>query len=140
MVAFHRGSCIWKRWLEPPRNQASTAHRGSGMHPTADFPGSSAGSDPVVPGQFSAVPPVSAISSANRLGPPSDAAENRVRFYHLNYASKVRPQPYQSSQYRTVDTTQAQSSRRLPQGNAELVAQEEILDHKPTMGLEQVRD
>ena len=67
-------------------------------------------------------------------------AENRVRFYHLNYASKVRPQPYQSSQYRTVDTTQAQSGRRLPQGNAELVAQEEILDLKPTMGLEQVRD
>jgi hypothetical protein len=35
---------------------------------------------------------------------------------------------------------QAQSGRRLPQGNVELVAKQEVLDLKPTTRLEQVSE
>jgi hypothetical protein len=65
-------------------------------------------------------------------------SQDRVRLYHPNCSSEVRPEPDQPSQNDTIHATQAQSSRRLPQGNIELVAKKQILGLKPSARLKQV--
>jgi len=74
MVVVDCASCILTPSTGRLRNPASIARRGSGRRPTADCPGSSAGSDLSGRGQSSAALPPSAISSANRCGTPSDTS------------------------------------------------------------------
>src|SRR3974377_2203723 len=180
MVVVDCASCILTPSTERLRNPASIARRGSGRRPTADCPGSSAGSDLSGRGQSSAALPPSAISSANRCGTPSDTsakpspalpprpprpavnlrppcpllrspaqigadphpipAQNRLRLYHLDRTSEVGPEPDQTNQNGTVDPAQSQPPWCIPQGNVELVAQEQILGLKSPTGLEQIND
>src|SRR6516165_10815986 len=67
-------------------------------------------------------------------------AQNRLRLYHPDRTSEVGPEPDQTNQNGTVDTAQSQPPWCIPQGNVELVAQEQILGLKSPTGLEQIND
>src|SRR3974377_1397391 len=140
MVVVDCASCILTPSTERLRNPASIARRGSGRRPTADCPGSSAGSDLSGRGQSSAALPPSAISSANRCGTPSDTNAKPSRLYHPDRTSEIRPGADQTNQNGTVDAAQSQPPWCIPQGNVELLAQEQILGLKSPTGLEQIND
>src|SRR3974390_1689175 len=140
MVVIDCASCILTPSPERLRNPASIARRGSGRRPTADCPGSSAGSDLSGRGQSSAALPPSAIPAPIGAEPHPIPAQNRLRLYHPDRTSEVGPEPDQTNQNGTVDAAQSQPPWCIPQGNVELVAQEQILGLKSLTGLEQIND
>ena len=72
--------------------------------------------------------------------PGSMPAQNCVRLNNPGHNEQAWPSPSHPHQQRSVTPTQPQTMRCPPQGNIELMSQEEILDFKPSARPEQVDD
>src|SRR5262245_28259848 len=55
-------------------------------------------------------------------------------------SDKARPAPGHPDQQGAVTAAQSKTRRRTPQGDAELMAEEQVLGFKPARGLEKVND
>jgi len=98
IAAFDLAPCISRRFTGLPQSPASTARRGSGMHPTAGFPGSPARPDLVAPAQSLAALPAFVTSSANKYGnqPGASAAESPAEPPGPHRAGSAKTEPSKS--------------------------------------------
>src|SRR5262249_26759603 len=67
-------------------------------------------------------------------------AKDGLRLNDLCRTQQARPAPGHPDQQGTVTATQPKARRRAPQGDAELVAEEQDLGFKPARRLEEVND
>src|SRR5262245_1886139 len=67
-------------------------------------------------------------------------AKDGLRLNDLCRTQQARPAPGHPDQQGTVTATQPKARRRTPQGDAELVAEEQVLGFKPARRLEEVDD
>src|SRR5262249_30627100 len=67
-------------------------------------------------------------------------AKNGLRLNDSCRTQQARPAPGHPDQQGTVTATQPKARRRAPQGDAELVAEEQVLGFKPARRLEEVND
>ena len=68
--------------------------------------------------------------------PPQD----RRRLNDLDHTEQARPQPGDPHQQRAIAAPQRQTCRSSPQGDIELMTEEQDLCFKPTPRLEQIGD
>src|SRR5205814_8572813 len=66
--------------------------------------------------------------------------KDRLRFNDLGRTEQARPKPGHPYQQRPVTATQSKTRRRMPQGDAELMTEKQVLGLKPAPRLEQVGD
>ena len=71
-----------------------------------------------------------------RAMPPKDG----LRLNHLGRAEQARPEPGHPYQQRPVTAAQSRTRRRMPQGDAELMTEKQVLGLKQASRLEQVGD
>jgi hypothetical protein len=67
-------------------------------------------------------------------------AKDGVRLNDPGRPEQARPKPSHPDQQSPVTAAQSQTRRRAPQGYAELMTKEQVLDFKPAPRLEQVDD
>jgi len=64
--------------------------------------------------------------------------QSQVRLNDLRRTEQARPAPGHPDQQGPVSAAQSKTRRRTPQGDAELMAEEQVLGYKPAPRLEQV--
>src|SRR5437588_9521391 len=69
-----------------------------------------------------------------RAMPPKDG----LRLNHLGHTEQARPEPGHPYQQRPVTAAQSKARRCLPQSDAELMTEKQVLGLKPATRLEQV--
>src|SRR5499433_1527952 len=67
-------------------------------------------------------------------------AKNGLRLNDMRRTEQARPAPGHPDQQGAVTAAQSKTRRRTPQGDAELMAEEQVLGFKPARGLEEVND
>jgi hypothetical protein len=67
-------------------------------------------------------------------------AKDGLRLNDLRCTEQARPEPGQPHHQRPVTAAQSKARRRTPQGDAELMAKEQVLGFQPAPRLEQVDD
>src|SRR5262249_2295735 len=67
-------------------------------------------------------------------------AKNGLRLNDMRRTEQARPAPGHPDQQGAVTAAQSKTRRRTPQGEAELMAEEQVLGFKPARGLEEVND
>src|SRR5262249_32703389 len=65
-------------------------------------------------------------------------AKNGLRLTDMRRTEQARPAPGHPDQQGAVTAAQSKTRRRTPQGDAELMAEEQVLGFKPARGLEEV--
>src|SRR5262245_16174304 len=67
-------------------------------------------------------------------------AKNGLRLNDMRRTEQARPEPGQPHHQGPVTAAQSKTRRCTPQGDAELMAEEQVLGFKPARGLEEVND
>ena len=67
-------------------------------------------------------------------------AQNGRRLHHLDQVNEVGPEPDQSGQQYSVDTSQTEACWYPPQRHVQLETEQQILGFQPPARLEQVGD
>src|SRR5262249_8715745 len=67
-------------------------------------------------------------------------AKNGLRLNDMRRTEQARPEPGEPHHQGPVTAAQSKTRRRTPQGDAELMAKEQVLRFKPARGLEEVND
>ena len=84
--------------------------------------------------------PLSRFPAPERLEARTVPPQDRLRLNDLGRTEQARPEPGHPDQQRPVTAAQPKTRRRPPQGDAELMAKEQVLGFKPAPRLEQVDD
>src|SRR5436190_480702 len=80
--------------------------------------------------------PLSRFPAPERLEARTMPSKNGLRLGHLRGTEQARPKPGHPDQQRSVTAAQPKTRRRMPQGDAELMAKEQVLGFQPATRLE----
>ena len=84
--------------------------------------------------------PLSRFPAPERRETRTMPAKDGLRLNDLRRTEQARPEPGHPDQQRPVTAAQSKTRRRTPQGDAELMAKEQVLGFKPARRLEEVDD
>src|SRR5262249_188880 len=84
--------------------------------------------------------PLSRLPAPERGETRTMPAKNGLRLNDMRRTEQARPDPGHPGQEGGVTAVQSKTRRRAPQGDAELMAEEQVLGFKPARGLEEVND
>src|SRR6266699_5676148 len=96
----------------------------------------------MVNGQAGHTPPcpIAGFPAPERLEARAVPPKDGIRLNNAGRTEQARPEPGHPYQQRPVTAAQSRTRRRMPQGDAELMTEEQVLGFKPARRLEEVND
>src|SRR5262249_16143403 len=137
-TAIHPAPCISRPSTGRPQSRASTARHGSEMLPTLGFP--SHPSDKIAQLASDLWPscPLPRFPAPERRETNTMPAKDGLRLNDMRRTEQAWPESGQPHHQGPVTAAQSKARRRTPQGDAELMAKEQVLDFKSPRRLEEV--